>query len=189
MLILTCSKSQDVSVRISQLLSACAESQRAYIHTLSAYRTSLKDILDRENSLRTVVRDREILVGRLIKLGNKKPSDSALESHQQKVDEAHRELAACESRFHVTSKMVFTHALTVAPARSAYLQDEEILLSEAKRKSFRDALAMRMHSMGELGRVMEESAHEAVDILSQLGEGEFHPEGETASDILRRSVD
>jgi hypothetical protein len=57
------------------------------------------------------------------------------------------------------------------------LQDEEILLSEAKRKSFRDALAMRMHSMGELGRVMEESAHEAVDILSQLGEG-FNLEGE-----------
>lgn len=54
-------------------------------------------MLERENSLRTVVRDREILVGRLIKLGNKKPSDSGMDKHQQQVDDAHRELAACES--------------------------------------------------------------------------------------------
>ncbi|KAK4054728.1 hypothetical protein OIV83_000652 [Microbotryomycetes sp. JL201] len=145
---------QDISVRISQLLAACGESQKAYINALSAWRASLKDVLDRENSLRTVVRDREILVGRLIKLGNKKPSDSGMDKHQSQLDDAHRELAACET----------------------FLQEEELLLAEAKRRSFRDSLSFRMRALGDLGRTMEDSAAEAVELLSRLGEGEFEPQ-------------
>ncbi|KAM0793025.1 hypothetical protein ACM66B_000516 [Microbotryomycetes sp. NB124-2] len=143
----------DISVRISQLLAACGESQKAYINALSAWRASLKDVLDRENSLRTVVRDREILVGRLIKLGNKKPSDAGMDKHQTQLDDAHRELAACET----------------------FLQEEEILLAEAKRRSFRDSLAFRMRALGDLGRTMEDSAAEAVELLSRLGEADFQP--------------
>ncbi|KAK4058216.1 hypothetical protein OIO90_000955 [Microbotryomycetes sp. JL221] len=127
---------------------------KAYINALSAYRASLKDVLDRENSLRTVVRDREILVGRLIKLGNKKPSDSGVDKHQQQLDDAHRELAACET----------------------FLQEEEILLAESKRRSFRDSLAFRMRAMADLGRTMEDSAAEAIELLSRLGQGEFDGE-------------
>lgn len=97
---------QDVSIRITQLLAACSDSQRTYLASISAYRGSLKEVLEREATLRTVVRDREILVGRLIKLGNKKPSDSAVETHQAKLEDSQRELAACEctsalSNFHV----------------------------------------------------------------------------------------
>lgn len=90
--------SQDVSMRITQLLANCADSQRRYLSSLSVYRSSLKQVLERESTLRTVVRDREILVGRLIKLGNKKPGDSAIETHQLKLEDAQRELAACESQ-------------------------------------------------------------------------------------------
>jgi uncharacterized membrane protein YgcG len=43
------------------------------------------------------VRDREILVNRLIKIGNKRPKDSGVEEHLRKVEEAQRELRACES--------------------------------------------------------------------------------------------
>ena len=85
-------------MRITQLLANCADSQRRYLSSLSVYRSSLKQVLDRESTLRTVVRDREILVGRLIKLGNKKPGDSAIETHQLKLEDAQRELAACESQ-------------------------------------------------------------------------------------------
>lgn len=45
------------------------------------------------------MRDREILVGRLIKLGNKKPTDSGFDSHSLKLEDAQRELAACESAY------------------------------------------------------------------------------------------
>lgn len=88
---------QSASQRITQLLATCSESQRAYLSALAAFRNSLKDVLEKESSLRTVVRDREILVGRLIKLGNKKPGDSAYESHALKLDDAQQELDACES--------------------------------------------------------------------------------------------
>ncbi|KAI5477639.1 hypothetical protein MNV49_006025 [Pseudohyphozyma bogoriensis] len=145
----------DVSFRLSQLLTTCTESQRSYIHALSAYRACLKDVLERESSLKTVIRDREILVNRLIKLGNKKPADSALESHQGKVEDAQRELTACES----------------------FLQQEEAAISAVKRRSYREALAMRMKAMGRLGQVMEDSANEAVAILEALGGGddEYYP--------------
>lgn len=53
-------------------------------------------MLDRESALKTVVRDREILVNRMIKLNNKKPAESALEAHQAKIEDAQRELTACE---------------------------------------------------------------------------------------------
>lgn len=90
---------QDISIRISQLLSACSDSQRSYTHALSAYRTSLQQLLDRETALKTIVRDREILVNRMIKLNNKKPAESALEAHQGKIEEAQRELTACEGEW------------------------------------------------------------------------------------------
>ncbi|KAL8286822.1 hypothetical protein RQP46_004350 [Phenoliferia psychrophenolica] len=138
---------RDVSIRISQLLSACTTSQRAYLTALSAYRHSLKAILEREAAIRTVIRDREILIGRVVKLGNKKPGDSALASHEAKVEDAQRELAACEN----------------------YLQGEEEALNSVKRRTFRESLALRMKAMGELGRVMEESAVEAMELLAGVG--------------------
>jgi len=61
---------------------------------------------------------------------------------------------------------------------TGFLQDEEHALSEIKRRSFREALAHRMTSMGELGRVMEDVAIEALDILAQLDgpDGAFNPD-------------
>ncbi|GAA6059607.1 hypothetical protein JCM10212_005106 [Sporobolomyces blumeae] len=148
----------DASTQIHHLLSSLSDTQRSYLNALTTYRSSLKEVLSREVGLRTVVRDREILVNRVIKLGNKKPKDEQRELHQAKLDDAQRELAACET----------------------YLQDEEAQLSEAKRRSFREALAYRMKSMGELGRVMEDVAIEALDILAQLDGpnlgGAFNPD-------------
>lgn len=49
------------------------------------------------------------------------------------------------------------------------MQEEEAALNGAKRSSFRDGLGLRMKAMGELGKVMEESANEAIHLLSQIG--------------------
>ncbi|BGP45009.1 hypothetical protein JCM10450v2_000824 [Rhodotorula kratochvilovae] len=136
----------DAAIRISQLLATCSDSQRLYLQALSAYRAALKEVLAREQALRTVVRDREILVNRLIKIGNKKPKDGHEADHQAKLDDAQRELQACET----------------------FLQEEEAALATAKRRSFRGALQHRMKAMAELARVMEDCAAEAVAILSQL---------------------
>ncbi|GAA5961927.1 hypothetical protein JCM3765_006440 [Sporobolomyces pararoseus] len=136
----------DASTQITQLLSSLTDTQRSYLNALTLYRSALKEVHGREIALKTVVRDREILVNRVIKLGNKKPKDEQLHSHQLKLEDAQRELTACET----------------------FLQEEEIQLSELKRRSFREALAHRMKSMGELGRVMEDVALEALDILTQL---------------------
>ncbi|GAA5875724.1 hypothetical protein JCM16303_003968 [Sporobolomyces ruberrimus] len=136
----------DASTQITQLLSSLTDTQRSYLNALTLYRSSLKEVHGREVALKTVVRDREILVNRVIKLGNKKPKDEQLHSHQIKLEDAQRELTACET----------------------FLQDEEAALGELKRRSFREALSHRMKSMGELGRVMEDVALEALDVLAQL---------------------
>lgn len=87
----------DAAIRISQLIATCSDSQRLYLQALSAYRAALKEVLAREQALRTVLRDREILVNRLIKIGNKKVKDGQEADHQHKLDDAQRELQACES--------------------------------------------------------------------------------------------
>jgi hypothetical protein len=88
---------QDAAIRISQLLSTITDSQRLYLTSLTSYRSALKDVLAREQALRTVVRDREILVNRLIKIGNKRPKDGGERDHEAKLEDAQRELRACES--------------------------------------------------------------------------------------------
>ncbi|GAA5979913.1 hypothetical protein JCM10908_001463 [Rhodotorula pacifica] len=145
----------DAAIRISQLLGNCTEAQRLYLHALSAYRVSLKEILARETALRTVVRDREILVNRLIKVGNKKPKEGHEREHELKLEDAQRELQACET----------------------FLQEEEAALAHVKRLSFRESLNNRMKEMGHLARVMEDSAAEAVAILDSLHgpDGDFTP--------------
>lgn len=59
------------------------------------------------------------------------------------------------------------------PRLTAFLQEETAALSSLKRRIFREALSMRMQAMGELGGVMEESAREAIELLSHLGGDEL----------------
>ncbi|BGP05036.1 hypothetical protein JCM10049v2_000840 [Rhodotorula toruloides] len=157
----------DAAIRISQLLSTITDSQRLYLTSLTTYRSSLKDVLAREQALRTVVRDREILVNRLIKIGNKRPKDGAEREHEAKLEDAQRELQACET----------------------FLQEEELALAHAKRRSFREALNARMQAMNALSHVMDDCSVEAVDILSTLQSDNFepaHPDGDVQ---LRREYD
>ena len=99
--------------------------------------------------MRTILRDREILTTRLIKLSNKKtgsnPAD--VDAHQGKLEDAKRELAACE----------------------AALKSEQWALGGVKRRIFRDALGMRMRSLGDLASVLATSSRSAVELLDSLG--------------------
>jgi hypothetical protein len=55
----------------------------------------------------------------------------------------------------------------------AFLQDEEASLNGLKRRNFRESFSMRMRSMAQLGKVMQENAHEAIALLSQLDQGGY----------------
>jgi len=170
----------DAAIRISQLIATCSDSQRLYLQALSAYRAALKEVLAREQALRTVLRDREILVNRLIKIGNKKVKDGQEADHQHKLDDAQRELQACESAStsHDLPPPLLAPFLTPSTLRAAFLQEEEIALATAKRRSFRHGLQQRMQSMVELSRVMEDCAAEAVAILAQLPSPDGDDDGE-----------
>ncbi|KAH8927561.1 hypothetical protein BT69DRAFT_777865 [Atractiella rhizophila] len=139
----------DISLRISQLLASCSDSQLAYLDTLSAYRLSLSDVLARESTIRTIQRDKDILINRLIKLSNKKPSSTSereRSTHYEKLSEAQRELAACERT----------------------LKEEQRALGGVKRRIFREALSMRMRGLDGLGETMKECAAKSLALLDQL---------------------
>lgn len=139
----------DASARLANLLSACTDVQSTHVAAIEGYRAALKDVADREASIRTVFRDRDILVGRLIKASQKSANASSKKSPEEraeKVAKAQRELAACEE------------VLTV----------EEAALVGVKRRTFKEALTMRMKTMGDAGAAMVDAAKEAILLLDQF---------------------
>lgn len=135
---------------LSEILASVADAQRTHVQALEGYRSALKDVLDREQSIRSVVRDRDILVGRLIKASKKKVSKKDLglsqDEKMEKVNAAQRELHACEQ----------------------VLASEEAALVGVKRRTFKEALTMRMKTMGDAGAAMVEAAKEAILLLDQF---------------------
>lgn len=135
---------------LAEILASVADAARTHVQALEGYRSALKDVLDREQSIRSVVRDRDVLVGRLIKASKKKISkkDSGLSQDEkmEKVNAAQRELHACEQ----------------------VLASEEAALVGVKRRTFKEALTMRMKTMGDAGAATVEAAKEAILLLDEF---------------------
>lgn len=139
----------EASSRIADLLAACADVQSTNVAAIEGYRSALKDVADREASIRSVVRDRDILVGRLIKASQKSAHVSnkkGPEERAEKVAKAQKELAACEE----------------------VLASEENALVGVKRRTFKEALTMRMKTMGDAGAAMVDAAKEAILLLDSF---------------------
>ena len=133
------SESRDVaqaSATLADLLDEVADAQNNHLEAIKGYREALKDVADREASIRTIVKDRDILVSRLIK-ASKKNGD---------VPHAQRELTACEE----------------------VLEAEERALVGVKRRTFKEALSMRMKLMGDAGNRMIECAKESILLLDDF---------------------
>ncbi|CAD6975935.1 unnamed protein product [Tilletia controversa] len=148
------SEPADVSsaaAEISEGLDSVASAQRTHVQAIEGYRAALKDVLDREQSIRSIVRDRDILVKRLIKADQKRAKSAAsdpskdAERHQKHLH-AQRELAACEDA----------------------LEAEENALIGVKRRTFKEALTMRMKTMGDAGAAMVEAAKDAIILLDSF---------------------
>lgn len=133
-------------MRIYDLMGRCNESQRRYHEALSTYRNALKDVLGREREIRTVARDREILVSRVLKLQRKRPSEED-PGWDVRMQDAQKELAACES----------------------VLRTELASLAAVKRSIFRDALSMRLRAFRELGQMFDSVGAEGLAHLEVLG--------------------
>ena len=139
----------DTSARLASLLSACTDVQSTHVAAIEGYRAALKDVADRESSIRNVVRDRDILVSRLIKASNKNASTSSKKSPEERAEKvalAQRELQACEE----------------------VLASEEAALVGVKRRTFKEALTMRMKTMGDAGAAMVDAAKEAILLLDSF---------------------
>lgn len=145
----------ECSARLADLLSASADVQNTHVSAIEGYRAALKDVSDREASIRNVVRDRDILVGRLIKASNKSASTKSTkkspEERAEKVRIAQRELHACED----------------------ILTQEEAALVGVKRRTFKEALTMRMKTMGDAGAAMVDAAKEAILLLDQFDSNDY----------------
>ena len=121
---------------VSQALESAANAQKTYAQALDQYNASLRDMLDREQSIRSIVRDRDILMSRVIKMTQRKPTRWELmkgeEDHQARVIDAQNELQACEQT----------------------LANEMTALVAVKRRTFKEALTMRAKVLGDTGARM-----------------------------------
>ena len=132
---------------VSQALESAANAQKTYAQALDQYNASLRDMLDREQSIRSIVRDRDILMSRVIKMTQRKPTRWELmkgeEDHQARVIDAQNELQACEQT----------------------LANETTALVAVKRRTFKEALTMRAKVLGDTGARMMDSARDILVFL------------------------
>lgn len=141
---------EKATLTVTKWLEDVASAQRTHGQAIDQFREALKDVLDREHSIRTILRDREILISRVIKTSKRKPSRWEVingdEEHQARISEAQQELHACEQ----------------------LLANENALLVGVKRRTFKEALAMRVKTMGDTGAVMMDSARSILLYLDEF---------------------
>ncbi|WFD47888.1 hypothetical protein GLX27_002552 [Malassezia furfur] len=141
---------EKATLTVTKWLEDVASAQRTHGQAIDQFREALKDVLDREHSIRTILRDREILISRVIKSSKRKPSRWEVingdEEHQARISEAQQELHACEQ----------------------LLANESALLVGVKRRTFKEALAMRVKTMGDTGAVMMDSARSILLYLDEF---------------------
>lgn len=135
---------------VSRLLETVVHAQKTYAYALNQYRESLKDMLDREQSIRSIVRDRDILLNRVIKSSQRKPTRWEMmkgdDEYQARILDAQRELQACEQT----------------------LANEVAGLVGVKRRTFKEALMMRAKTLGDMGAQMTDCARHILVYLDQF---------------------
>ncbi|WFD07153.1 hypothetical protein MVES1_002511 [Malassezia vespertilionis] len=141
---------ESAALTVSKHLDEVLDAQKTYAHAIDHYRSALKDVLDREQTVRTILRDREILISRVIKLSKKKPSRWEVanydDDHNRAVEAALAELHACEQA----------------------LSSETAFLIGVKRRTFKEAMTMRVKTLGDTGAAMMDSARSIIMFLDDF---------------------
>ncbi|PLW35703.1 hypothetical protein PCASD_13106 [Puccinia coronata f. sp. avenae] len=138
----------EVVKQVSHLLTKSVKAQNQYAIALADYRGCLKEIMIRESTLRSIQRQREILLKRLLKLN--KQSTLTHPAHSLhlniKLDDAKRELSVCQKNLKAASDALFN----------------------AKQFALRDALTLKLARFEQLGHTIKLNAAQAIQLLAQL---------------------
>lgn len=132
--------------------------KRQLLSTQRRHVNALKELSKHEGNVRIIARDREILVSRLLKLSQKKVSTAAgreheAETHERKLEEAQRELAACEEA----------------------LRHQESILAQERRLVIKDAWIAKAEGIARVGEAMMHCSQFINSILQNIHIDGRHP--------------
>ncbi|KAG5635877.1 hypothetical protein H0H81_009814 [Sphagnurus paluster] len=170
---------------VAQSIAAADEALARYAAAVDGCREHLKDIKTMEDEVANIVRDREILVTRLIKASKAKPNQSnrrdSLQLLQAQLGADHHS----SSSLSLSSASVFSSpslATTALPASAklsaaqaelqaceAHLAAKEQELAAGRTNALREGLSLRCRALVECGWVWGEMGKEALRVLDKLG--------------------
>ncbi|KAG9028167.1 hypothetical protein FRB95_006783 [Tulasnella sp. JGI-2019a] len=141
-------ESSQAVLGVSECLKAVDDGLRGYAESIDDWREKLGEIKRLDVDIENAVRDREILVTRLIKISKQKPkgSQTNLGKSGSKLSQAQTELQACEA--HLTAK-----------------QRE---LDEITRSAIKDGLEKRCHALETCGLIWTDKGREGLKVLQAL---------------------
>lgn len=129
-----------ISQQASNLLSNSNFSLTNHLNSLTSYINSLHQLQRNANQIKTVTRDKLILMTKLSKLKKSKYLN------QIQYKEAEEELMGCEN----------------------YLKSQLDSLSHLKHQIFKDALLIKLNTLNQLGESIQRNSGQAIQLLQQL---------------------
>ncbi|KDQ12630.1 hypothetical protein BOTBODRAFT_413835 [Botryobasidium botryosum FD-172 SS1] len=147
----------NIIISIAGLFAAADDALKKYVASVEAWREELKEIKELEDELGVVLRDREILVTRLVKVTKQKPPTAPPPSTgysrfgggqpETKLSLAQAELQACE----------------------AHLAGMESELEVRRRRALRNGLEARCKALVDCGWVWGEKGKDGLRKLHSIG--------------------
>ncbi|QRV81510.1 proteophosphoglycan ppg4 [Ceratobasidium sp. AG-Ba] len=172
-----------------QAFAAADEGLRGYAAALEGWKEELKEVKRVEDEVKTVMRDKELLVGRLIKASKQKIPTSSLQAGPAPIPNASYLSPASPSSSsfslpntsqpyggytptphatqHINSKLAL--AQRELHACEAHLAGKEAELAEVRRSAMTEGMARRCRAMADVGLVWRERGDQGLGALEQLG--------------------
>ncbi|KAF9467483.1 hypothetical protein BDZ94DRAFT_1155604 [Collybia nuda] len=176
-----------VILAVARSLAGADDALRRYATAVEDWRAQLKGLRDLEDEVANVMRDREILVTRLIKASksHKAPKERdrdsiGMQPHQfpSSSDLSLRsDFTGPRSDFSGLPAIPTSAKLTAAQAElqacEAHLAAKERELAARRSSAVREGLSVRCRAMVECGWIWGEMGREALRVLEGMDEGEF----------------
>ncbi|KAG8713020.1 hypothetical protein FRC09_019213 [Ceratobasidium sp. 395] len=176
-----------------QAFAAADEGLRGYAAALEGWKEELKEVRRVEDEVKAVVRDKDILVGRLIKASKQKIPTSSLQAGPAPIPNASylAPSSPSSSSFslpstsqpyaqggytytptphatqHINSKLAL--AQRELHACEAHLASKEAELAEVRRSAMTEGMARRCRAMADVGVVWRERGEQGLGALNELG--------------------
>ncbi|KAG8707102.1 hypothetical protein FRC08_000691, partial [Ceratobasidium sp. 394] len=176
-----------------QAFAAADEGLRGYAAALEGWKEELKEVRRVEDEVKAVVRDKEILVGRLIKASKQKIPTSSLQAGPAPIPNAsylapsspssssfslpstsqpyaqagYQYTPTPHATQHINSKLAL--AQRELHACEAHLAGKEAELAEVRRSALTEGMARRCRAMAEVGLVWRERGEQGMGALEELG--------------------